>query len=184
MSMIFILHKISFPGKKRYSYFSFMSFQPLPFPTQAALSLIRLALSEDIGSGDVTAALTARRHTPAYLVCKGNGVICGLPLIKLIYQQIDPRVRVTYHAQEGKAVKPRQRLAHITGPAQSLLTGERTVLNLLCALSGMATLTRRYVDTVRGTVAKIYDTRKTQPGLRQLSKYAVRTGGGFNHRMG
>ena len=151
------------------------------FPGRAALPLVRLALKEDTGRGDATASLIPPgRKGKAVIRSKGRGILCGLPLLKLVFRGVSIRVL----AQDGAAVRLGKIIAELSGPLRGLLTGERTALNFLCALSGIATLTARYVKAVRGTGAKIYDTRKTLPGLRRLAKYAVRAGGGFNHRMG
>jgi nicotinate-nucleotide pyrophosphorylase (carboxylating) len=111
-------------------------------------------------------------------------VLCGRPWFDEVFRQIDPAARVAWDAEEGASVEPGQRLCRIAGPARSLLTGERTALNFLQTLSGTATATRRYVQLVAGLPCRILDTRKTLPGLRRAQKYAVRCGGGSNHRMG
>lgn len=157
----------------------------IPFPMNNTAAIIRLALKEDLGAGDVTASLVpADLAGKAVLLCKQDGIAAGLPLVRLIYRALDRRVKTRLLAEEGSKIRRGRPLAEISGPVRSLLTGERTALNFVCALSGIATLTRRYVDAVKGTRAGIYDTRKTAPGMRALAKYAVRMGGGFNHRMG
>src|SRR5262249_21410590 len=112
------------------------------------------------------------------------GVVAGLPVARLVFDELDPTVQMTERAADGDRLVPGAVIAEITGRVRSLLAGERTCLNFLTTLSGVATLTRRYVDAVAGTQAGIYDTRKTLPGWRALQKYAVRAGGGKNHRSG
>jgi nicotinate-nucleotide pyrophosphorylase (carboxylating) len=143
------------------------------------------ALAEDIGSGDLTAALVpAGRRGRATVITREAAVLCGRPWFDEVFRQIDPAVQVSWDAEEGAAVEPGQRLCRLAGPARSLLTGERTALNFLQTLSGTATTTRRYVQLVAGLPCRILDTRKTVPGLRRAQKYAVRCAGGSNHRMG
>lgn len=150
-------------------------------------TLVRLALDEDLGdSGDVTtlATIDPALITTAQITAKAEGVIAGLPLLQAVYQQVDPAVHIRLHTEDGCPVAPGLRIASLEGSTQSLLTGERTALNFLQRLSGIATLTRRFVDAVSRTNATILDTRKTTPGWRLLEKYAVRMGGAANHRMG
>jgi nicotinate-nucleotide pyrophosphorylase (carboxylating) len=143
------------------------------------------ALAEDVGDGDLTAALVpAGRAGRATIVTREPAVLCGRPWVDEVFRQLDPSVRVLWDAEEGADVAPGQRLCRISGPARSLLTGERTALNFLQTLSGTATATRRYVAAVAGLPCRILDTRKTLPGLRRAQKYAVRCAGGSNHRMG
>lgn len=143
------------------------------------------ALAEDIGSGDVTAGLVPKDRTAhARVVIRETAVLCGNAWFDEVFRQVDPGTRVNWHAKDGDRVSPNQVLCEIDGPARSLLTGERTALNFLQTLSGVATRTRTFVDAVAGTKATIFDTRKTLPGLRQALKYAVRCGGASNHRMG
>jgi len=143
------------------------------------------ALAEDVGSGDLTAALVpAGRQGRATVITREAAVLCGRPWFDEVFRQVDPAVRVQWDAAEGAAVEPGQRLCRLEGPARSLLTGERTALNFLQTLSGTATVTRSYVQTVAGLPCRILDTRKTLPGLRRAQKYAVRCAGGSNHRMG
>lgn len=149
--------------------------------------LVRLAVREDVADqGDWTSrALVPETATGrAAVVVRQPGVIAGLPSVPLVLAAIDSRLRWHPEAEDGQRVERGTRAGHIEGPAQSLLTAERTVLNLLGRLSGIASLTRQYVDTVAGTNAHIYDTRKTTPGWRRLEKYAVHCGGGQNHRTG
>jgi nicotinate-nucleotide pyrophosphorylase (carboxylating) len=146
---------------------------------------VSAALKEDIGSGDLTAALIpAERRGRASVITREAMVLCGQPWVDAVFQQIDPKVRVDWRLQEGMLAKASQTLFSIDGPARALLTGERTALNFLQTLSATATQTRRYVDTIKGTKAVIVDTRKTLPGLRLAQKYAVKIGGGANHRIG
>jgi len=143
------------------------------------------ALAEDIGSGDVTASLVPEdRAAHARVVIRETAVLCGSAWLDEVFRQVDPKTRVNWHAKDGDRVSPNQVLCEIDGPARSLLTGERTALNFLQTLSGVATRTRTFVEAVAGTKATIFDTRKTLPGLRQALKYAVRCGGASNHRMG
>jgi nicotinate-nucleotide pyrophosphorylase (carboxylating) len=143
------------------------------------------ALAEDVGSGDLTAALVpAARAGRATVVTREPAVLCGRPWVDEVFRQLDPSVQVLWEAEEGADVAPDQLLCRLAGPARSLLTGERTALNFLQTLSGTATATRRYVAAVAGLPCRILDTRKTLPGLRRAQKYAVRCAGGSNHRMG
>jgi nicotinate-nucleotide pyrophosphorylase (carboxylating) len=143
------------------------------------------ALLEDVGSGDVTAALIpAATQARAALLTRETMILCGSPWLKECFRQVDPAVVVRWHATEGSLVAANTSLCTLTGAARAILTGERTALNFLQTLSGTATLTRRYVDAVADTTCRILDTRKTLPGLRLAQKYAVRCGGGRNHRLG
>jgi len=143
------------------------------------------ALAEDIGRGDLTAALVpAGRYGRARVITREAAVLCGRPWFDEVFRQIDPSVRVEWEAAEGAAVDPGQLLCRVYGSARSLLTGERAALNFLQTLSGTATTARRYVELVAGLPCRILDTRKTIPGLRRAQKYAVRCAGGSNHRMG
>lgn len=147
--------------------------------------IVATALAEDIGRGDLTAALIPQeRMAQATVITREDAVLCGQPWFVEVYNQLDPAINVEWMAADGDAITAGQVLCRLQGPAPSLLTGERTALNFLQALSGTATLTRRYVEAVAGTGAEILDTRKTLPGLRQAQKYAVAKGGGRNHRMG
>ena len=146
---------------------------------------VSAALTEDIGSGDLTAALiSAERQGRATVITRQAMVICGQPWVDAVFRHIDSKVRMDWRLQEGMLAKAGQTLFSIDGPARALLTGERTALNFLQTLSATATLTRRYVDAIKGTGAVIVDTRKTLPGLRLAQKYAVKVGGGTNHRIG
>jgi nicotinate-nucleotide pyrophosphorylase (carboxylating) len=143
------------------------------------------ALAEDIGSGDVTARLVPQgQRAIATVIAREAAIICGRPWFDAVFTQLDPEIRVHWDIDEGSQATADQRLCTLRGPARAILTGERTALNFLQALSGTATAVRRYVDAVAGTGAKIVDTRKTLPGLRNAQKYAVTRGGGYNHRIG
>ncbi|MEX0959484.1 MAG: carboxylating nicotinate-nucleotide diphosphorylase [Burkholderiales bacterium] len=146
---------------------------------------VAAALNEDIGSGDRTAELVPSGElSRARVVAKSEAVICGAPWFEAVYRQIDPSVVVQWRMDEGQFAETGATVCEIRGSARSLLTGERTALNFLQTLSAVSTRTRYFVEAVAGTRARILDTRKTLPGLRQALKYAVRTGGGTNHRMG
>ncbi len=147
---------------------------------------IRFALAEDVGTGDVTslATLPADLRLSARVVAKADGVIAGLDVAAQVWAQVDPRIVWTPKVLDGVAVRAGDLVATVDGPAIGILTGERTMLNFVQRMSGIATMTRRFVDAVQGTGAIVLDTRKTAPGLRVLDKTAVRIGGGQNHRMG
>jgi len=146
---------------------------------------VRQALAEDVGRGDLTAGLIPQnRPARAQVIARESAVLCGTAWFDEVFRQLDARVRVEWNARDGDSVRENQVLCALEGPARAILTGERTALNFLQTLSGTATVTRRYVEAVRGTKAAVLDTRKTLPGLRTAQKYAVRCGGGQNHRMG
>ena len=146
---------------------------------------VALALAEDVGSGDLTAALIPEQaQAEATVISRENAVLCGTAWFDAVFRQLDPGVTVAWQAADGERVAPDQLLCTLRGPARVLLTGERTALNFLQLLSATATLARRYADCVAGTGATILDTRKTLPGLRLAQKYAVRCGGCQNHRIG
>lgn len=146
---------------------------------------VRRALDEDVGSGDLTASLVpADRRVTATIICREDAVVCGQPWVMEVLRQVAPSARARWHVQDGERCKAGSRIVEIEGAARELLTAERCCLNFLQTLSAVATRTARYVDEVRGTRAAILDTRKTLPGLRVAQKYAVRCGGGQNHRMG
>lgn len=153
---------------------------------RGALALIELALAEDLGNGDITTISTipAEREATGRLLVKGSGVISGLAVVAAVYAAVDARVAVTMLAEDGAAVEYGTVVATVAGPARALLSGERTALNFLQRLSGVATVTREYVQAVAGTRTRIIDTRKTTPGMRTLQKAAIRHGGGYNHRLG
>lgn len=147
--------------------------------------IVAIALAEDIGRGDLTAALIpSERTAQATVITREDAVLCGQPWFLEVYRQLDTGIQVEWMAEDGDTISAGQLLCRLQGPASTLLTGERTALNFLQTLSGTATMTRRFVEAVAGTGAKILDTRKTLPGLRQAQKYAVAKGGGRNHRMG
>lgn len=142
------------------------------------------ALAEDVGSGDVTAALLPDMADIAYLLCKEDAVIAGRPWFDACHRALDPSVQIDWRVDEGDHAAAGTVLATLSGHARALVTAERSALNFLQTLCGTATLTATYVDAVRGTGARILDTRKTIPGMRLAQKYAVRCGGGVNHRIG
>ncbi len=157
----------------------------VPAPPQAVVDAdVARALAEDIGSGDVTAMLLPDRADTAYLLCKEDAVVCGRPWFDACHRALDPGVAIDWRVAEGERVRAGTVLATLSGRARALVSAERTALNFLQTLSGTATTTAAYVEAVRGTRARILDTRKTIPGLRAAQKYAVRAGGGDNHRMG
>jgi nicotinate-nucleotide pyrophosphorylase (carboxylating) len=158
-----------------------------PLPDLLIAPVVRLALAEDLGrAGDVTAQATipADARFSAVFATRKPGVVAGLACVRLAIAELDPTAEIRLLAADGDAVAAGGKLAWVEGNARALLSAERTALNLLGRLSGIATLTRAYVDAVAGTEARIADTRKTTPGLRALEKYAVRCGGGVNHRFG
>ena len=159
----------------------------LGFPREQWLhDLVRRSLAEDIGSGDASTQVTVapELQAQARVVAREGGVVAGLPLLELLYAALDPGLEIAHLVPDGAVVQAGQEVAVLRGAAASLLTGERTALNFLQHLGGIATLTRRYVDETFGTSCLVLDTRKTLPGYRHLAKYAVRCGGGQNHRMG
>jgi nicotinate-nucleotide pyrophosphorylase (carboxylating) len=146
---------------------------------------VAAALAEDVGSGDATAPLTpAGKQARAAVTCRQDAVLCGQPWFDACIRKLDPAARIEWAAAEGAHVKAGSRVCAVSGEARALLAAERSGINFLQMLSAVATATRRLVDAAAGTRAKIVDTRKTLPGLRVAQKYAVRTGGGANHRMG
>jgi len=148
--------------------------------------IVRRALNEDIGSGDVTTTWTipAEARLRGRFLIKAQGVIAGLEVARLTFQELDREVAFTAFAPDGQPVQPGEVVAEVVGPGRAVLAAERTALNFMQRMSGIATLTRRYVQAVAGTRAIILDTRKTSPGIRALDKWAVRSGGGQNHRLG
>jgi nicotinate-nucleotide pyrophosphorylase (carboxylating) len=154
--------------------------------TAAAREAVRRALEEDIGSGDVTtdALVPGDALATGAFVAREGGVLAGLGVAALAFQEASRAIELEALVGEGERFPAGARLATVRGPARGLLVGERVALNFLQRLSGIATIARRFVEAVEGTGAKIYDTRKTTPGLRALEKYAVRAGGARNHRMG
>ena len=155
-----------------------------PPPEDIVEADVARALAEDLGDGDVTAALLPDHSDTAYLLCKEDAVVCGRPWFDACHRALDPQVRIEWHVQDGDRVAAGTVLATLHGHARALVSGERAALNFLQTLSGTATATATYVDAVRGTGTAILDTRKTIPGLRIAQKYAVRCGGGVNHRIG
>ena len=161
-----------------------MSLRPTPPPADLVASDAARALAEDVGSGDVTAALLPDAADIAYLLCKEDAVVAGRPWFDACHRALDPEVRIDWRVQDGDRVPAGTVLATLSGRARALVTAERSALNFLQTLSGTATTTAAYVEAVRGTGCTILDTRKTLPGLRLAQKYAVRCGGGQNHRIG
>jgi nicotinate-nucleotide pyrophosphorylase (carboxylating) len=158
-----------------------------PYLTDAALDdLIARALAEDVGPGDVTSLATIPPETTAtaHFLAREDGVLAGLYVAARVFAAVDAAARVTWTARDGDAVRSGAVFGTVTGRARSLLTAERLALNLMQRMSGIATATRRMVEAVRPHPAKILDTRKTAPGLRLVDKWAVRLGGGVNHRIG
>ena len=146
---------------------------------------VRRALTEDIGSGDITAQLIpAERLAHATVITREAAVIAGSAWVDAVFRRLDPRVAVHWQARDGERVSPNQALFHLEGPARALLSGERSALNFLQTLSAVATRCQHYADLVQGTAVKLLDTRKTLPGLRLAQKYAVICGGCHNHRIG
>ena len=154
----------------------------LPPDLQATVAL---ALAEDIGAGDLTAVLIpSEARAEATVISREPAVLCGTAWFDEVFRQLEPHIQIHWQARDGDRVVRDQLLCTLQGPARALLTGERTALNFLQALSGTATLARRYADAVAGTRTAVLDTRKTLPGLRRAQKYAVRCGGCRNHRIG
>jgi nicotinate-nucleotide pyrophosphorylase (carboxylating) len=159
----------------------------IALPAADLARVVDAALEEDIGPGDATSIglFGARETCRAALLLKQTGVLCGLPAAEAVFRALDPNVAFEPLVDEGEAIAVAPAVvARVEGSTRALLSGERTALNLLGRLSGIATLTRRYADAIEGTGAALLDTRKTTPGLRALEKYAVRCGGGTNHRLG
>lgn len=158
------------------------------FPLQLAVEVERnvlAALAEDVGGGDLTALLTPAGHVSRGLVVsREDAVLCGSAWFDACFHRLDSNAQIIWQAADGERIGAGQTLCEVTADTRALLTAERTALNFLQLLSGTATATRHYVDCIAGTAAHIVDTRKTLPGLRLAQKYAVRTGGGHNHRLG
>lgn len=155
------------------------------FLLQGLESTVKQALSEDIQSGDVTASLIPETQTAkAKVICREPALICGRPWFDEVFQQLDPDLVIDWHVEEGSYQEADTLLCTLTGNARNILTGERAALNFLQTLSGTATTTRTYAQVLDGTKTDILDTRKTLPGLRLAQKYAVKCGGGRNHRIG
>lgn len=145
---------------------------------------VTAALKEDIGSGDITARLLPNKTATAKIICRETAMLCGKDWVNTTFKMVNPDVDVHWHFTDGDSLTPNSIVAEISGPVQSILTAERTALNFLQTLSGTATTTNEYVKVIEGTGCTLLDTRKTLPGLRVAQKYAVRVGGGQNHRMG
>jgi nicotinate-nucleotide pyrophosphorylase (carboxylating) len=162
-----------------------MSTEEIARILEATSPLIDLAIAEDIGPGDATseAVLPVDLRLQGRIIAKSPGVIAGLPVAEAVFTRVEPGLRFIYHAQDGNRVGRGQIVAEVIGPGRGMLAAERTVLNFLQKLSGIASFTRVFVDAVASTGATILDTRKTRPGYRALEKYAVRMGGAQNHRM-
>ncbi len=157
---------------------------PIPVPSDLPQQVAR-ALEEDIGSGDLTAALIpSTAGARATVITRECAIICGAPYVDATFALIDPEVRIDWRVAEGAAAAANQALFTLAGRARALLTGERTALNFLQLLSGTATAAHAYAERLAGTACRLLDTRKTIPGLRSAQKYAVRVGGGHNHRIG
>ena len=156
-----------------------------PYHQDELRNLVRNALEEDDAFNDLTtiATVVSDRHARGQLVARGEGVICGVPLAVEAFRQLDPKVTIRVDLEDGARVKKGSNVLYLSGHARALLGAERVALNYMQRLSGIATLTAKYVEAVKGTKAKILDTRKTTPGWRLLEKYAVRAGGGTNHRL-
>ena len=156
------------------------------FYKDSVAELIEMALKEDMGTGDITtlSVIDSDREAHGIYRAKEDGIICGLDLISRVYRAISDDVHIVYHTCDGSEVKKGDIIAEVFGNAQILLSGERVGLNLIQRLSGVSTATRKAVEMVKGYDVKIVDTRKTTPGMRVLEKYAVRIGGGNNHRFG
>ena len=148
--------------------------------------LVQTALEEDIGAGDATvlATIPARATGKARILARENLVCAGLPMVERVFRALDPEMRIALHVHDGERAAKGTALLHLDGKARAILTGERTALNFLARLCGISTMVHHFVEQIQGTHARIRDTRKTTPGLRLLEKYAVKTGGGTNHRIG
>jgi nicotinate-nucleotide pyrophosphorylase (carboxylating) len=160
---------------------------PPPLPRVMLEPYARMALLEDLGrAGDITtdAIIPERATAKVSLVSRQAGVVAGLDLAQLVFELVEPRIAVTLAKRDGARLAPGDKIATLTGPARGLLTAERTALNFLCHMSGIATATASIVDAIQGHKARVACTRKTMPGLRALQKYALRVGGGSNHRFG
>jgi nicotinate-nucleotide pyrophosphorylase (carboxylating) len=158
--------------------------QSVPVPSDLPQQ-VAAALAEDVGAGDLTAALVpVERVGRASVITREPAVVCGIPYVEASFHQLDARVRLAWQVAEGDSAAADQLLFTLEGPARALLTGERTALNFLQLLSGTATAAHSYAKLLEGTNCRLLDTRKTIPGLRTAQKYAVRVGGGHNHRMG
>jgi len=155
-------------------------------PQFPIIALIKQAMVEDVGSGDITtqAIISSTQKAKAIVLAKENGIIAGLAIAREVFRQIDGKIKFISKVKDGTMVEKGEIIANLVGPARGILSGERVALNFLQRLSGIATLTNQFVKKIKGARVKILDTRKTTPGLRALEKYAVKMGGGGNHRMG
>jgi nicotinate-nucleotide pyrophosphorylase (carboxylating) len=157
----------------------------MPLLPEDIEQVVQRALAEDIGSGDITAALIpGQQQSNAHVLCREDAIICGSAWFDEVFRQVDGNISIQWHIHDGDNVQAGQEICTLNGPSRSLLTGERTALNFLQTLSAVATHTRTYVEAIKDTGARVLDTRKTLPGLRSAEKYAVACGGGHNHRMG
>ncbi|MCX5210104.1 carboxylating nicotinate-nucleotide diphosphorylase [Kitasatospora sp. NBC_00240] len=157
----------------------------MTFPIEAARRIAELALAEDAAGDDITTrwSVPAELRTEAVIITRQPGVAAGLPIVAEVFARVDPEVKVVPVVEDGARLAPNDVLVELSGPARSLITGERTVLNLLQRMSGIATFTSHFADAVQDLPVRVLDTRKTAPGLRALDKYAVTAGGGTNHRL-
>jgi len=147
--------------------------------------IIALALKEDLGNKDITASLISNdSRTTAFIISQQRAVICGIALVNAVFAKVDPKIKITWFIKDGDLVYPKTILCKLTGPTRPILSGERTALNFLQTLSSTATLSHLFANKLTGTKTKLLDTRKTLPGLRLAQKYAVKCGGGHNHRLG
>ncbi|HHS50106.1 MAG TPA: carboxylating nicotinate-nucleotide diphosphorylase [candidate division Zixibacteria bacterium] len=158
----------------------------MEFPIAENKTLVEIALAEDIGGGDATslALVPESARLSARIIAKGEGILCGGPAVEQVFALLDERVRVGLLLPDGTAVFRGDVVAEIDGPARSVLSGERTAMNFLCRLSGVATTANAFAERLSGTACEVLDTRKTTPGMRAVEKYAVAVGGGGNHRFG
>jgi len=158
----------------------------MPSREKILLHQVTGALQEDVGAGDITSLATIPEDLTgvAEIIAKSSGVVCGLPLCELTFLKVDPKIEFQILVDEGQSFSPGDRVALVSGNYRSIVIAERTALNFLMHLSGIATLTRKMVEAIDSEKVKILDTRKTTPGLRYIEKYAVATGGGENHRYG
>jgi len=168
---------------------------PIPLPIcesffdkviEDARTLVRLALNEDVRTGDVTSlwTLPAQQTQTATLIAKEDGIIAGLPIVPIVFEELKENMEINFNVEDGARVEAGDKIASITGETKALLSGERVMLNFLQQLSGVATTTDKFAQALEFTKTKVLDTRKTIPGFRTLQKYAVLVGGGSNHRMG
>jgi nicotinate-nucleotide pyrophosphorylase (carboxylating) len=158
----------------------------LPLDLKAVEKIINLSLKEDIGRGDITtnSIVDDKLKCIAVIKSKDTGVVAGYPVAELVFKKLDPKIKYVRKKKDGDTIKPNDIIAEIRGSVRAVLTGERLALNFLQRLSGIATVSKQYVDKTRGFNVKVLDTRKTTPGLRILQKYAVTVGGCYNHRFG